>query len=317
MPAPRLSAMNLPCVRDASLARSTVGEIASAQARVAYRRSGTETDLVPMTPAAKQLLGGTDAARAVRLLRGIDSAAQATGAVLEGVTLTTTRNGLIASTVLDAAEHELVAPARAARRSIRNNPSADEDWAQSTVEDVRSMSDALAFNTGGWITLAPGISRTLLRPDAAASAPGQSVRDAVRTVSHEIEHSVTPSAALLRWEEAIAETLAAWPGRDRSTARELGVTIKANDRSASGYDDDVHELRRLLVLAGINPRIASHEPEARALLQDQPVEEVPARMAQAIASRLGATSLQQQITSELIDNFGDRTLVDRLRKLVK
>lgn len=262
------------------------------------------------------LLGGTDAANAARLLHGIDAAAQTAGAQLAGVTLTSSRNGLIASTVLDAAEHELVAPARAARRSIRNNPDADEDWAQSTVDDVRSMSDALAFNTGGWITLAPSISRTLLRPAQAPSTPGQSVRDAVRTISHEIEHSVTPSQALLRWEEAIAETLAAWPGRDRTTAHSLGVTIRASDRSESGYDDDVRELRKLLALAGINPRVASQEPAARLLLQGQPVDAVPSRLASAIAARHDVAHAQTRIEAALLDSFGEPKLADCIRKLI-
>lgn len=292
MPISRLTALDVHGVATQPIGNTTIADVASRQLRVAIQRRGDETRLIPQTAAAERWIGGTDAAHAHQLLQGIDALARARGAAIHGVTFTTSQRGFAASTVLDETEHELLPAARRAHLSPNSERLASEDFAESSLESMKFDAHALAINSGGWLTFAPGMSRRLVHPERAASGLS-GIKDALRTVAHEIEHSVTPSSKSTpqqdHWEEAIAETLAAWPGNDAATSRHLGIGYRRTDISNSGYDGDVRGLRQLLRLAGVDTSRSAGLADARLLLQAPALSRAPGNVLDAILTHQGIT----------------------------
>jgi hypothetical protein len=166
--------------------------------------------------------------------------------------------------------------------------------------------------------------------DAAAGKSGIFARrkgDAITyLLRHEGEHAITSTLALerrlLRFEEAVADTLARWPGTVAKTAEAMGLPHSKPSRldwvrqPFKGYVDYAGNMRSVLELAGVNTFDATSRPHAAKLLQATKAEEGVARaLATQIVERHGMRAgTVDQVTERVIDAAIDRPALRRLAK---
>ncbi|MCW2926524.1 MAG: hypothetical protein JWM86_492 [Thermoleophilia bacterium] len=314
----------------------TIGGILRDEVQVEFRGTGrmSERELVPLTPAARELLHGPERVAAQRALRGVlatlDGREGASN--LRGISLSSDQSSFAANLLMSNTEAGFVDDAvRAGDRA---------GFERAMVSLIPSVQVAKAQNTG-WIDLGPRVS-SMLR-DVIGRGPDAG-RDAANEVSltllHELQHSVTaPDPRTIDdrhvWlEEGIAETLAWWPGAAGAMRDRLGVPTRPGevidpfsappDSVASAeYRGRHRTVQGLLGLAGIEPydRAGAIDPtasaRATALLQGDGIERVPRNLSRAIIRehRLDP-ALEPTVRGLILDTAGDPSSVDALAELL-
>lgn len=263
------------------------GEVLREQVRFRMVRSGATSvdDVRPDSAAAAKLW---ERPRTKEFVQGVlDLANQVSGTdatPLRGFSLSTSEAGYVAN--------------RAVHHFRKGSPSRDA-YEAALQASRRHVSETAAIRKGAWLHLDPqrsaGLIEVLRRPDADVSdATRDAVGAGVKTLLHELNHVASPRprrAGAFDWlSEGTAETLARWPGRVRSAAKELGVPVPPRvgqrfDEAGKPYQEEVDSVRSLLRLAGIDPARASNFAEAERLLNEPAEPDVARELAERIADR--------------------------------
>lgn len=293
-------------VRRIPIGNSTFGRLLVQQDRFEIEGNGNmvSRSISADTPSAAKLLDGRPRARTLRFLHGLQRVLDDRNAYIGGVSLSRSEDGFnanyLAIFVQDGSFDRYT-------RTL-----AEQRWAVKMLLRQRAVEDVLAWfqHESRWIVIGPEISQPLERAlrNPASVSPRKQLRIAY-VLHHEIEHSVTTfdgryesghRAFQMRWlEEASADTLARWPGVAAQTARELGLRYPKRakrlaydkiERNASGYNDLVFAMRRLLTLGGVDVNDPKALSRVERLLQSTTVEDTPARLARAIVKHQGLRS---------------------------
>lgn len=315
---------------------STVRDLVPQQVQVAFEGGGplSTRRLVPLTPAAHELLYGRDRDHASRVIRGMLATIDGREGVsnLRGMSLSTTPAGFATNMLMSNIESGWLSnTVRAGDRS-----GFERDFTKVAPDAL----EAKAQNTG-WVDLGPRASSKVLDVIRYGAAAGRdAAEEAALTMAHELQHSITPPNpkgidGRLAWlEEGAAETLAWWPGTASSIMGRMGVPVRdghdpdpftaAQGSTASDAYRRYHTgVLSLLGLAGIEMYDADGRanPAGRAiadrLLQADSIDRVPRDLARAIGRRHGLSSADEGALADLIvDSGGDRAAIAAISDLV-
>jgi hypothetical protein len=286
-----------------------------------------------VTEGARTLLKSPNGARIEQAVKGLVLSLDGAGGANElgTVSLSTNSKGFALNTLLNVADGS-----RGAK--LRVPEAADPVVGAQVASAIRSDGRMWMLRLGGAnaeqgrLAIGHDASKSLLSAvnDAAAGKTGILARrkgDAITyLLRHEGEHAISSTLALerrmLRFEEAVADTLARWPGTVAQTAKSIGIAHSKPSRldwvrqPFKGYVDYAGNMRSVLELAGVNTFDVKSRPLAANLLQATRAE---AGVARALATEIVARHGQragtvEQVTERVIDAAIDRPA---LRKLAK
>lgn len=290
-----------PFIANEPLDAERVRDVLPRQVQVAFRPDAPRAQqVVPLTPAATQLLNGPDRVAARRFFTGVIDAARGAGALtnLRGMSLADGDAGFATNALASNIE-----------AGYLPNSVATGDRAR-FLHDFQGVADATrgarAQNTG-WLDVGPKVSAGIREIITRGPRASTDTLDEVSLVlTHELQHAATPPGPdipqhLVWLEEGIAETLAWWPGAARGTLSKVApavpahwndpdpFTVNPNSLASPEYRRRNQIVEKLVSLAGVEPRtddgaIAPGSADAaRTLLQSSHVSGVPRDLARAIA----------------------------------
>lgn len=313
----------------------TVGDVLRDEVQVAFRGDGpmSSRELVPITPAARELLHGPSRDSAERVLRGML-------ATLDGQEGAATLRGMSLATDPAAFATHLLLSNTEAGFFPDSVTSADQaGFERSMLRLAPSVRVAKAQNTG-WLDLGPRTSAQLRGMLGGGPVHDDEATEVALTLLHELQHSVSPhdpnriEERHVWLEEGIAETLAWWPGQAAALRERMGVparagssidpwSVPADSVASVEYRQRHRAVQSLLGLAGISPRRAdgtvdpSAHARARQLLQGDVVDRVPRNLARAIVAARRLDPALEPTVRELVEQVdGDPAAVDALAELL-
>lgn len=285
----------------ARIGRSQASELIERQAHFAFGGTGplASRTIVPQTLAAQKLLAGKDGEQLRMFLRGALSAVDARGGSsnLKGISLSTGQDGFALNSYLGDRADASTTIRRTNTASARRAESSTRTPQRTSRLDVGRMieiedavkesrvgrSSALAFaDSSGWIDLSPKVSKTVVAlAKNPSSVPDYKAQMALRTLDHELHHTVTPSPLRhLSFEEGTAELFSLHPTMASGFAKSVGVPYRRIAGSESSvYPKDTQNVRTILKLAGINPQTKSGIGDAYNLIQNESHHGLGARLA--------------------------------------
>lgn len=320
---------------DLTVGKRTLGEQIDRQPRFAvhYGKDASDVSLVPLTSAAKSLLARPEGASVQRQLGQLLSASKIPRGAVQGVALSTGRDGLAAN--------KFVSDASLGYQEISQEPDPlSMMFTNASLQGYRSnyakldKSGAAAFG-GPWLILGPAASRV-----AVSAARGKPDHDTAslynnfgitHLLRHEAQHAVTPANdktyPRYKWlEEATAETLGRWPGAITATAKAMGIPTKAHpiqeslssSEGGAQYNTWSASLRSLLRLGGIDTRRGDSLPAAYELLQKPALSRVPGKLADAIVEHNNLPpGMRETVREFIVQTQGDPKSIASLVDYIK
>lgn len=330
--------LRTPWVANTPVDDTSVRELLPRQIHIAVRGDGpvSRRELVPITPAARELLHGRHRDAAERVLKGMLAPldAQQGASNFRGLSLSTDVAGfatnLLASNIEAGFEPDSV--------TIRDKQQFERTF--TNIGRAVVEGGVKAQNTG-WTDFGPRVSQQVLDLIARGEQAGRdTAAEVALTAAHELQHSHTAPLApgaprqLVWLEEGAAETLAWWPGVAAESMRRMGVPARrgeepdpfvADPRSVASneYRQRHRAVLGLLDLAGVQQRTETGTPSADAyraatqLLQGVSIERVPRNLARAIARTHGLRAEDVPALADLIvESRGEPSAVEALRDVV-
>lgn len=310
----------------------TIAGVLDKEVQIGFRGTGrmSERELVPLTPAAHELLYGATRDGARQVLRGVLATLDGHEGIanLRGLSLSSDQASFATNLLMSNVEAGFIDDA-----ASRGDAAAFE---RSMVRLIPSVQVAKAQNTG-WLDLGPRVSDKLR--DVVAQGPridGESADEVALTMLHELQHSVTPpnpntiDDRHVWLEEGIAETLAWWPGQAGALRERMGVPSRAGEVvdpftappgsvASDEYRERHRSVQRLLGLAGIEPVREDGAIDdaaltrARTILQGDEIEGVARNLSRAITRNLDLDPDDEPALRDLIlDTHGSADAVSAL-----
>lgn len=310
----------------------TIAGVLDEEVQIGFRGSGrmSERELVPLTPAAHELLYGASRDGARQALRGVLATLDGQEGVanLRGMSMSSDDASFATNLLMSNVEAGFIDDA-----ASRGDAAAFE---QSMIRLIPSVQVAKAQNTG-WLDLGPRVSGKLREVvEQGERVEGAAADEVALTMLHELQHSVTPpnpntiDDRHVWLEEGIAETLAWWPGQATALRERMGAparrgevvdpfTAPPGSVASDEYRERHRSVQRLLGLAGIEPvredgtiDDAAHA-RARELLQGGEIEGVARDLSRAITRNLRLDPEDEPALRDLIlDTRGSAEAVSAL-----
>lgn len=288
-----------PLLAGATMRGTRLADLVSQQVQIEFvpttpDQPYAERSLVPLTPAAHELLAKPRAESIIRgVLAEVDGRAGPTQ--LRGISFSPSADHFRAAMLVSNLELGL------------NPMPTDEAGVRALVDEYSDPHlQAKGQGLGRWTDLGPGPAGELREIADEAVPVGERqdrrLRDVVRSALHEGFHAENPPdwakhaqfADSVNWlEEAVADTLAWWPGVVDRVATRAGLPLTTTESPVVRRLQTYHEgdvlLERLLAWSGVDPTDPASFERARTLLKSQPVTGTPAALGAALAASSGGS----------------------------
>lgn len=327
--------MNTPWIANEPVGATPVRDIVPKQVQVAFEGTGrmSERNLVPMTPAATDLLNGPHRDAAQQFFRGVLGQLDGLEGVtkLDGMSLSTDHNAFATNLMMSNIDNGF----------FRDTISTGQ--VKEFLGDFQMAADqvtGMRAQNSGWLDVGPRVSGQVMDLIKYGPRAGREAMDEAGLVlTHEIQHSITPikpnvDQKLLWLEEGSAEALAWWPGATKNLLNDAGVptapgyeisphTAPRNIQASPKYRNYHTAVLKLLDLAGAPMFDAAGNisqdgtQKARQILQGENLEQVPKNLAHAIGNNQGmAPGDVDALTALIADSGGERTNIEAIQQLV-
>jgi hypothetical protein len=311
-----------PWIANEPVGDRTVAQRIPGLVQVAFRNAAGEKALVPLTPAAHDLLHGPTRDAGRRFFAGIASLSDArAGSKLLGVSLSLDANDFATNRMMSMVENEWLPTSTF--ETIRQGK---RDQFMTDFQAVADSSSGARAQNVGFMDLGPELSKTavdLIR--GGAHSVGKDRLELLgQVIAHELEHSVTPPRPGMTtkggWlEEGSAELMSWWPGRVNEVLTAIGGARPGGhnpdpwsvpQRSLPSYDywGYLRGTQRLISLAGVEifDENGSVNPTARAraehIFQAADSEQLPRNVARAIGRHNQLDTRAETALHDLLKN---------------